>query len=76
MSSFIEMVKLGTTSPDNEVRKQNEDRLLNYRQKDPDAFLQDCMVTFMSDDTDVVLKQAIGTIVKISFASENVKDCD
>ena len=72
MSTFLEMIRLGATSPDNDVRRQNEERLINYRQRDPVNFLKDCMISFSDKNTDPGLKQAIGTIAKISFASENV----
>lgn len=66
------MIRLGATSPNDDVRKANEERLINYRQQDPANFLKDCMVSFSDKNTDPSLKQAIGTIIKISFASENV----
>lgn len=66
------MIRLGASSPDNEVRKLNEEKLICYRQNDPNAFLSDCMVSFADERTDTGLRQTIGTIIKISFASENV----
>lgn len=72
MNSFLEIVRLGATSPDNNIRKENEEKLIRYRSNDPRGFLNDSMVTFRDEGIDPGLRQAIGTIVRISFASENV----
>lgn len=72
MANFLEMIRLGATSPDNDIRRQNEERLITYRQRDPNNFLHDCMTHFSDNQTEPILKQAIGTIAKISFTSENV----
>lgn len=72
MTSFLETIRLGTTSPDNNIRKQNEEKLIQYRQSDPNGFLNDSIVAFRDEKVEPALRQAIGTICKISFASENV----
>ena len=72
MSSFIELIQLAATSANNEVRKNNEQRLIEYRQKEPNNFLADCMRHIGDETTDPGLKRAIVAIIKASLTSELV----
>jgi hypothetical protein len=72
MTSFIEILRLAVTSADNEVRQNNEARLIEYRQKDSNQFLIDSMNHLNDQVTDPSLKQAIATLIGISFRSELV----
>lgn len=72
MSSFIEIVRIAVTSADNEARQANEQKLLEYRQTDPNQFLVDCINHINDDKTEPIFKQAISTLVGISFKSEIV----
>ena len=74
MATFIETIRLATTSPDNELRKENELKLLKYRQTEPTAFLADLMLNFEKEDTDPDLKQTLATIAKVSFSNEIVEE--
>lgn len=72
MSSFIETVTLAVTSPNNDTRQANELKLIEYRQKESNQFLVDCMNHISDDKTDPSIKQAIATLVGVSFRSEMV----
>jgi hypothetical protein len=72
MTSFLDIVRLAATSPDNELRKENELKLLMYRSAEPNSFLSDLMVNFEKPSTEPALKQAIAAIAKSSFANEIV----
>lgn len=72
MSSFIETVTLAVSSPNNDIRQENEQRLIEYRQKESNQFLSDCMNHISSDKTQPSIKQAIATLVGMSFRSEIV----
>lgn len=72
MASFIELVKLSTLSPNNEVRQQNEARLLEYWKVEPLNFLGDALSSFKDENLDLGLRQAAGTILKVSLSLEVV----
>jgi hypothetical protein len=72
MSSFIEIIRLAATSPDNDVRKNSEQKLIEYRTKEPANFLKDCITHIGDEATDAGLKRAICSIVKASITSEVV----
>ena len=72
MASFIELVKLSTLSPNNDVRQQNEARLLEYWRVEPINFLSDALTSFKDENLDLGLRQAAGTILKVSLSLEVV----
>jgi hypothetical protein len=72
MKEFLEIVKLGFTSPNNQVRAENEKKLIDYRQSNPTNFLGDCMNCFSDSNVEAPFKQAIATIVRVSISSEIV----
>ena len=73
MDQFLEVVKLGATSPNNDIRVENEKKLVDYRESDPLGFLNNCMASFGTDTTDAGIRQIIGTIFKVSISNENVE---
>ena len=71
MDGFLELLRLGATSPDNAVREANEHKLIEYREKDPIG-LSHCMNAFGNDAVDAALRAIAGTMFKVSIANENV----
>ncbi len=72
MSAFLELIRLASTAPDNNVRKENEEKLIQYRSQEPIKFLEESITSFTDSNIDPGLRQAIGTILKVSFSSEIV----
>lgn len=73
MSNFIEVVRLGFGSSDQATREQYERKIIEYRDSQPLAFLEDCIKAIADTDNEVMERQKIILIMMRSLSDRSSK---
>lgn len=68
MSNLIEWIELGVSSPDPQIRTLNEEKLLKYRETNPEEFLSICLEGYKDNNNKPTVRQAIATIFGMTIA--------
>jgi hypothetical protein len=68
MSNLIEWIELGVSSPDPQIRTLNEEKLLKYRDTNPEEFLSICLEGYKDNNNKPTVRQAIATIFGMTIA--------
>lgn len=69
---FIDYVREGSLSPDDDIRNQTEAILLEMRNRDPANFLFECVEAFKNPNENNVTRLTTATILRVSLKDMNV----
>lgn len=68
-TALAQIVEIGLTATDSNIRIQNENQLLNFRSNQPEQFMKDCIQEFKNDSLKPQVRQSIGTILRMTLTN-------
>ncbi len=71
-AEFLQLIRDGSLNPNNQVREQSENTLLDIRKRDPQNFFHQCCEVFIAESENIAVRATAGTILLISLKEMEV----